>query len=217
MFDLKSEPRAPGAKPDVAAVSGRVCTRRRAGSARWVAGRVRGRAPTVTADGATRPLRRQRKWRPTAETGLRTNEWTAPERREIDWRGERPAVVVQRRYSDGVLTDYPRTDRRRVVLSDRALAALGRLTPGLDTPLLLPASEGGHIDHWRLRKWYPALDAAGITRRGPYKRAAHVRHGSARWWHIDLPARARDGNQREDDRQDLRTSGTGLRSRSWWC
>jgi hypothetical protein len=37
-----------------------------------------------------------------AETGLRTNEWTATERRDVDRSG--PAVVVQRRYSDGVLT-----------------------------------------------------------------------------------------------------------------
>lgn len=104
-----------------------------------------------------------------AETGLRTNEWTATERRDIDRSG--PAVVVQRRYADGVLTPYPKTARRRVPLTGRAMDALDRLPPRLDTPLQFPAAKGGHIglDTWRTREWYPALDAAGLRRRGPYQ------------------------------------------------
>jgi integrase len=86
-----------------------------------------------------------------AETGLRTNEWVALERRDIDRPGL--AVLVQRRYADGVLTPYPKTvgSRRRVPLSARALAALDRLPPRLDTPLVFPAARGGHIglDGWR--------------------------------------------------------------------
>jgi integrase len=102
-----------------------------------------------------------------AETGFRTNEWTAVERRDVD----RSAVVVQRRYSDGVLTPYPKTTRRRVPLTARAMLALDALPPRIDTPLLFPAVEGGHVnlDNWRTREWYPALDAAGIERRGPYQ------------------------------------------------
>jgi integrase len=108
-----------------------------------------------------------------AETGLRTNEWTAVERRDIV-RGAKPAVIVQRRYSDGVLTPYPKTQRRRVPLTPRALAAVDAIPPRLDTKLLFPASEGGHInlDNWRTRDWYPALEAAGVDGRGPY----HLRH-----------------------------------------
>jgi integrase len=104
-----------------------------------------------------------------AETGLRTNEWTATERRDIDRSG--PAVVVQRRYADGVLTPYPKTARRRVPLTGRVMDALDRLPPRLDTPLLFPAIRGGHIglDTWRTREWYPALEAAGLRRRGPYQ------------------------------------------------
>ncbi|HEX6662434.1 MAG TPA: hypothetical protein VF025_02055 [Gaiellaceae bacterium] len=83
-----------------------------------------------------------------------------------------PAVTVQRRIADGVLTGYPKTERsrRRVPLTARALAALDALPPSLDTPLLFPAPRGGYIglDTWRAREWYPALDAAGIERRGPY-------------------------------------------------
>ena len=39
---------------------------------------------------------------------------------------------------------------------------------------MFPAPKGGYIglDTWRTREWYPALDAAGIERRGPY----HLRH-----------------------------------------
>jgi integrase len=106
-----------------------------------------------------------------AETGLRTNEWAALERRDIDRAGL--AVVVQRRYADRVLTSYPKTvgSRRRVPLSARALDALDAIPPRLDTTLVFPAARGGHIglDTWRTREWYPALDAAGIQRRGPYQ------------------------------------------------
>lgn len=107
-----------------------------------------------------------------AETGLRTNEWVALERRDIDRATAIPALVVQRRYADGRLTPFPKTERsrRRVPLTERALDAIDSLPPRIDTALLFPAPKGGHIglDTWRTRDWYPALDAAGITRRGPY-------------------------------------------------
>jgi integrase len=104
-----------------------------------------------------------------AETGLRTNEWTAVERRDIDRRN--PAVAVARRFASGRATPYPKTARRRVPLTERALAALERLPPRLDSPLLFPAPGGGHLrlDNWRVRAWYPALEAAGLRRRGPYE------------------------------------------------
>jgi integrase len=48
------------------------------------------------------------------------------------------------------------------------------IPPRLDTPLQFPAARGGYVqlDTWRNREWYPALDAAGIAKRGPY----HLRH-----------------------------------------
>ena len=107
-----------------------------------------------------------------AETGLRTNEWTALERRDIDRLN--PAVGVARRFADGTLTPYPKTSRRRVPLTPRAVEALELVPPRLDTSVLFPGDKGGHLNlnNWRNRTWYPALDAAGISRRGPY----HLRH-----------------------------------------
>lgn len=106
-----------------------------------------------------------------AETGLRTNEWVALERRDLDRAGR--AVTVQRNFADGRLTPYPKTaaSRRRVPLTARARAAIEALPPRLDTTLVFPAPRGGHIglDTWRTRDGYPALDAAGLERRGPYR------------------------------------------------
>jgi integrase len=107
-----------------------------------------------------------------AETGLRTNEWTATERRDVDRRN--PAVAVARRYSSGQLTPYPKTERRRVPLTPRAVEALEWLPPRLETPILFASERGGNLNlnNWRNRIWYPALEAAGIDKRGPY----HLRH-----------------------------------------
>jgi integrase len=104
-----------------------------------------------------------------AETGLRTNEWMALERRDID--RNNPAVAVVRRFAGGKATPYPKTRLRRVPLTPRAQEALTWLPASLESPLLFPAPEGGHIclDNWRLRVWYPALEAAGLRKRGPYE------------------------------------------------
>lgn len=103
-----------------------------------------------------------------AETGLRTNEWNALERRDVD--RQNPAVAVARRFSRGQATAYPKTQRRRVPLTPRAEEALSWLPARIDTPLLFAAPEGGFInlDNWRLRVWYPALEGAGLEKRGPY-------------------------------------------------
>jgi integrase len=104
-----------------------------------------------------------------SETGLRTNEWTAIERRDIDRDG--PAALVRRRYARGHATPYPKTKRRRVPLTTAAFEAIQSLPPRLDTPLVFPAAEGGpiEINNWRRRVWHPALEAPGIRQRGPYQ------------------------------------------------
>jgi integrase len=71
-----------------------------------------------------------------SETGLRTNEWTAIERRDIDRDG--PAALVRRRYARGHATPYPKTKRRRVPLPTAAFEAIQSLPPRLDTPLVFP-------------------------------------------------------------------------------
>lgn len=103
------------------------------------------------------------------ETGLRTNELVALERRDIDRIDQ--AVIVSRRFSSGVLHSLPKTERRRrVPLTSRALEALAMIPPRVDVPLLYSSPTGLHLDldNWRLRRWYPALEAAGIHKRGPY-------------------------------------------------
>jgi integrase len=103
-----------------------------------------------------------------AETGLRTNEWIALERSDVDRR--RGLVVVRRRVTNGKLYPDPKTDRHAVPLTPRAEQALDRLPPRIDTPLVFPAPKGGYLDldNWRLRRWYPALEAAGVRKRGVY-------------------------------------------------
>ena len=100
--------------------------------------------------------------------------WAALERRDVDQTGK--AVIVQRRVSRCVVTPYPKTarSRRRVPLTERALAAYKRLPVRLDTTVVFPASEGGYLqlDNWRTREWYDAVDAACLDPRGPY----HLRH-----------------------------------------
>jgi hypothetical protein len=91
-----------------------------------------------------------------AETGLRTNEWVALERRDLDRAGS--AVTVQRRIADRRLTPYPKTERsrRRVPLTARAFEAHEALPARLDTALVFPAPMGGPIglDTWRTREWF---------------------------------------------------------------
>ena len=109
-----------------------------------------------------------------AETGLRPEEWIALERRDLDRAGR--ALQVQRKYAKGVMRPYGKSHRarRRVPLTARAMEAIATIPPRVDTTLLFPAVEGGYlgIENWRSRVWYPALEAAGISKRGPY----HLRH-----------------------------------------
>lgn len=103
-----------------------------------------------------------------AEAGLRPSEWIALERRDV----LAGVVLVERSVTAGRMKAYGKTNgsRRRVPLSSRATVALEGLPPRIDTRLLFPAPEGGYLDlqNWRTREWYPALDAAGLSRRGPY-------------------------------------------------
>ena len=82
-------------------------------------------------------------------------------------------MIVQRRYADGGTDALPENGRVAPpgAADRRALRALEQLPARLDTTLVFPASKGGHIglDAWRTREWYPALDAAGIAKRGPYQ------------------------------------------------
>jgi integrase len=104
-------------------------------------------------------------------TGLRPQEWISLERRDIDKSGPTPIVLVRRRLTkDKKIKPVTKNGKpRRVPLSEIALAALDALPPRIDSPLIFPARRGSYLDlhNWRSRNWYPALDAAGLARRGP--------------------------------------------------
>lgn len=91
-----------------------------------------------------------------AATGLRPAEWARLERRDIDRTGR--VITVRGTKTTG--------SRREVPLSGRALAALEKLSPRLDTPLVFPGVKGGvlDLDNFRLREWKPAVEAAGVDK-----------------------------------------------------
>src|SRR5215216_3892566 len=81
-----------------------------------------------------------------AATGLRPEEWSALERRDVDRRAR--IVTVARTVSDGTMVELGKTNGslRQVPLSRRALEALDAIPPRLDTPLIFPAPRGGLLD-----------------------------------------------------------------------
>ena len=101
-----------------------------------------------------------------AATRMRPEEWQALERRDVD----RAAGLlnVRRTVSGGEVVELGKTTgaRRQVPLTGRAREALDALPPRLDTPRLFAAPRGGllDLDHFRLREWAPAIEAAGIRK-----------------------------------------------------
>jgi integrase len=109
-----------------------------------------------------------------AATGLRTAEWVALEKRDID--REQRVVYVRRSFTYGQLK-LPKTEAsmRSVPLQARALEALERLPTTTRSPLLFPGVRGSHIDlhNFRPHQWHPARQAAGIE---PHRRLYDLRH-----------------------------------------
>jgi integrase len=99
-----------------------------------------------------------------AATGLRPEEWSVLERRDID-KATR-LLHVRRTLSDGEVVELAKTSasRRQVPLSRRALAALGELPPRIGGPLFMsPAGRLLNLDNFRRREWSAAIKAAGIA------------------------------------------------------
>jgi integrase len=105
-------------------------------------------------------------------TGLRPEEWSALQWRDIDRAARR--CLVRRTYASGELRSEGKREAslRTVLLADVALEALDQLPQPLrPDQLVFPATEGGHISlsNWRRRVWYPALERAGVDRRPLYQ------------------------------------------------
>jgi integrase len=90
-----------------------------------------------------------------AATGLRPEESTLVERRDVD--RTRRILTVRGTKTSGSWREVP--------LSGRALAALERVPARLDTPYLFPAPAGGqlNLNNFRRRWWRPAVEASGIA------------------------------------------------------
>lgn len=111
-------------------------------------------------------------------TGLRPEEWTALEWRDVDL--EARVVMVRRTFTEeNGLVEYGKTDnsRRRVPL--RALVVDYLRENRRAHGLVLPSAHGRHIRirNFRRREWYDALEAAGVQKRRPYA----MRHTYAAW------------------------------------
>jgi len=105
-------------------------------------------------------------------TGLRPEEWSALQWRDVDRRTRRCAI--RRTYADGELRSEGKRDAslRIVLLADLALDTLDELPQPLRSErLLFSAPGGGHINlsNWRRRVWYPALEKARLERRPLYQ------------------------------------------------
>jgi integrase len=92
-----------------------------------------------------------------ADTGARPGELI---------RLEHDHVFADRVYLPGTKT---RNARRIVRLTPRGLAAYDGVPRSAATPLVFHrAGKPLDLHNWRCRTWYPALELAGLARRGPY-------------------------------------------------
>src|SRR5262245_39523112 len=74
---------------------------------------------------------------------------------------------LRRLYVDGRVKPVGKTPNsvpRPVPLTRRVLDALADLPTRIDTPLIFPGIQGGHLNlhNWRRDEWKPAVRAAGL-------------------------------------------------------
>jgi integrase len=106
-----------------------------------------------------------------AELGLRPEELFGLERGDFDRATN--TVTLRRVAVDGELRPKGKTPDsipRVVPMTAAAWQAVDALPAKIGSPLLFTGPRGGvlNLRNWRNREWYPALEAAGVARRGPY-------------------------------------------------
>jgi integrase len=153
-------------------------------------------------------------------TGLRPEEWIAPQWNDIDTAAR--TCRVHRTYTAGALSHDAKTAAglRSVTLQATALDALKELPRRLrSSQLVFPGARGGHLNlgNFRGRVRYPALDAAELERRPLYQmRHTYATLALAAGARIEWVSRqmGRDVALLDDctARHDMRVSGGPIRN-----
>lgn len=114
---------------------------------------------------------------------MRPEEWIPLEHADVDLHAG--TVTIRRTYTEGKGLDQfagkTAGSIRTIPLSRAALATYtAQRLASKNSHLIFPAPRGGHLNlrNWRTRDWHPALEAAGVTPRGPNA----LRHTFATWF-----------------------------------
>ena len=132
-----------------------------------------------------------------AETGMRPEEWIALERRDLDRTGRALAGAAEvREGRHAPLREEPPGASPGAADREGVRTRSTQLPPRLDTTLLFPAPEGGHLRAGELAdtELVPGIGGGGDLEARPVPPAPHLRDRGVRGWGVDLRVVAGDGH-----------------------